>query len=400
MPADAERDVLDELRAHLDDACMGLVAEGLDPDKAEREAIVRLGSPDALGDDLRRSHQTRRRLLAAAGGGVWDGLKDAIAGYFLGIILELIVFMGLGSVAQRLLGPASFTWMTGDWLETAFTGSLLAIAAWWGARGLVRSMSRRSLRRAAALRAPIALVGAVPITLMLLVWPLHYTWAGIAAMLAVPVSWAVSAITTLELGERRSRWTFGRPSARLLGTTVIAVYGGSLALFVISPGVGITSNESRPGDVAISRLPDQQQWVARGYTVVAPAVIDLRHSRWNATAFPDRNGNVALTMSYDTIDWDEFADLRAEAWSALPTDGRIRSLDPRAAGPYVVVPLHPWDATAAIVPVGSKPGIAAYLLFVTGVDRTTAERVAIGSADGEEVAFTGTITDWFTRLGP
>jgi hypothetical protein len=331
---------------------------------------------------------------------MWDGLKDATTGYFLGIILELIVFMGLGTVAQRLLGPASVTWITGRWVETAFTGPLLAMAAWWGARGVVRSMSRRSLRRSAALRAPIAIAGAVPITLMLVVWPLHYTWAGIAAMLAVPVSWAVAAITSPELGGPRSRWTIGRPSARLLGTTVIAVYGISLALYVISPSTGITSNESGPADDAMSRLQDQQQWVARGYTVVAPAVIDLRHSHWNATAFPDRNGNVALTMSYDTIDWDQFADLRVEAWSALPTDGRIRSLDPRAAGPYAVVPLHPWDATAAIVPVGSRPGIAAYLLFVTGVDRTTAARVAIGSADGEEVEFTGTIIEWFTRLGP
>jgi hypothetical protein len=397
MPADAEREVLDELRAHLDDARGALETEGLDPDRAEREAMARLGSPDALGDDLRRTHQTRRRLLAAAGGGIWDGFKDAITGYIVGIIVVLIIFMILANVAQRLLGPASVTWVVGRGLETTYTGSLLAIAAWWGARGFVRSMSRRSFRRAAAIRVPVAIAGAALFSLPLLVSPLHYSWAGVLAMLAIPVSWAVAAGTTSELG-RRSRWNIGRPSPRLLGAGVIAVFCISLALSAISP-ITSTSNPSAAADEALARLPDQRHWVARGYTVVAPTVIDLHHSNWEATAFPDRNGNVALIMRYDTIDWDEFADLRAEAWSALPTDGWIRTLDPGASRPYAEVPLKPWEATAAIVPVGSEPGVVAYLLFVTGIDRSTDKRVAIGFPESEDVAFTGTIVDWFARQG-
>ncbi|HEX2754981.1 MAG TPA: permease prefix domain 1-containing protein [Candidatus Limnocylindrales bacterium] len=399
MPADAERDVIDELRAHLDDARAALEAEGLDPDKAEREAMARLGSPDALGDDLRRTHHTRRRLIAAAGGGVWDGLKDAITGYIVGIIVVLIVFMGLGTLAQRLLGPASLNAFGGRGVETAYSGALFSIAAWWGARGLVRSMARRSLRRTAALRAPIALAGALPLTVLLLVWPLHYNWGGIAAMLALPVSWAVAALTTPEPG-RRSRWSFGRPSPRLLGGGAIAVFVVPLALYLISPVTTVTTNQSWAADDVLARMPDQEHWVALGYNVVAPTVVDLQRSRWTSTPFPDRNGNVALSLDNDTIDWDELADLRAEAWAALPSNRWVETLDPRAVGPYAVVPLQPWAATAAIVSVGAKPGIDAYLVFVTGVDRATGKRVAIGYPEGEEVAFTGTIVDWFAWLGP
>jgi len=400
MPGDMEREVLDELRAHMDDARAALEAEGLDADKAEQEAMARLGSPDALGDNLRRTHQTRRRLLAAAGGGIWDGLKDAIAGYIVGIIVVLVAFMVLGSVTQRLFGPLSAVWVTGRGAQTTYTGSLFAIAAWWGARGLIRSMSRRSLRRAAVIRRQIAFAGAVVLSLILVAWPLQYNWAGIAAMLAVPATWAVAAITAPDVGDRRRRWTIGRPSPRVLGVAVILAFCLPIALNQVGVTVNVTSNESGAADEAMARLPDRQHWVARGYTMVTPTAIDLRHSDWEATPFADRNGNVALTLSYDAIDWDDFTDLQVEAWSAVPADVDVRSVDPRATGPYAVIPLNAWDATDAIVPVGSKPGIAAYLLFVTGVDRSTAERVAIGLPDGGDVAFTGTIVDWFSRLGP
>jgi len=399
MPLAAEREVLDELRAHLDDARESLEAEGLDPAQAEREAMARLGSPDALGDDLRRTHQTRRRLLAAVGGGVWDGLKDAITGYIVGIIVVLIVFVSIGTLAQRLLGSADLAWLSGHAAETTYFGLLYSIAAWWGARGLVRSMSRQALRRTAALRAPIALAGGVPLVVLLLIWPLHYGWFGVAAMLAIPVSWIVAALTTPEPG-RRSRWSFGRPSPRILGGAALLVIAVPLALFAINPDVQVQTNQAGPTDQARAAMPDQLHWAVLGYTVVAPTVVDLQRSRWDATPFPDRYGNVAIRLTQDAIDWDDWADLRVEAWRALPSESWIRVIDPRVDAPYVVVPLAAWAPTAAVVPVGSKPGVDAYLLFVTGVDRKTGARVEIGYPDGQEVAFTGTIVDWFARLGP
>jgi hypothetical protein len=398
MPLAAEREVVDELRAHLDDARESLEAEGLDPEQAEREAMARLGSPDALGDDLRRTHQTRRRLLAAVGGGVWDGLKDALAGYLVGIIVVLIVFTPLAAIAQRLLLTSDLGWLWGHAAETAWYGTLYSIAAWWGARGLVRSMARQALRRTSALRGQVALAGFVPLAALLLVWRLHYDWFGVAAMLAIPVSWAVAALTTPEPGTR-SRWAFGRPSARRLGIVAIGVAVVTSALFVVSPTGHETTNRPGPTDEALAAMPDQQHWLALSYEIVAPTVVDLQHTRWDATPYADRNGNVAVSLSQDAIDWDDFGALQAEAWRALPSSGRIRALDPRADAPYAVVPLAPWAPTAAIVPVGSEPGVDAYVLFVTGVDRATGNRVAIGYPDGQEVAFTGTIVDWFRRLG-
>ena len=398
MPLSAEREVVDELRAHLDDAREALEAEGLDPEMAEREAMARLGSPDALGDDLRRTHQTRRRLLAAVGGGVWDGLKDAFTGYIVGIIVVLIVFAALGTLAQQLLGSAFLAGVSGRSGEAIYSGSLLSIAAWWGARGVVRSLARRALRRTAAVRAPVAVAGAVPmVAILLFVVRLHYTWAGIAAMLAIPLSWVVAAITTPEPG-RRSRWAFGRPSPRLLGLAVLAVFGVSMILVAIYPTGQSGSSGPQPNDEALAALPDQEHWALLGYLGVAPSVVGLQQSCWYATPFADANGDISIRLDEDTIDWDEYGDLRAEAWRALPSDRWVRTLDPASTGPYATVPVAAWEPTAAIIPVGRTPGVDAYLLFVTGVDRTTGERVAIGYPDGEEVGFIGTIVDWFTRL--
>jgi uncharacterized membrane protein len=59
MPDNRRDDVLDELAAHLEDAVTQLITDGRSRDDAEAEALRRLGSPDDLGDALRRTHQRR-----------------------------------------------------------------------------------------------------------------------------------------------------------------------------------------------------------------------------------------------------------------------------------------------------------------------------------------------------
>src|SRR5262245_1305552 len=100
MPPDAAGNVLDELAAHIDDAITAGIAEGLTPADAERRALERPGPPDGLGSALRRAHQTRRRLLAAAGSGVWHGAQGTVRGYLGGYILSLPLLFGGVFIAQ------------------------------------------------------------------------------------------------------------------------------------------------------------------------------------------------------------------------------------------------------------------------------------------------------------
>jgi hypothetical protein len=108
---------------------------------------------------------------------------------------------------------------------------------------------------------------------------------------------------------------------------------------------------------------------------------------------------VSITLDDDRVDWDEWPGLRAEAWRALPggPDGS-RALLPGETGPYIVVPIAPWEDPGAVVPVGSVPGVSAYVLFVTAIDPATGQRVALGSPDGEATAFHGNLVDWFVAL--
>lgn len=65
LPGPLAEEIIEEVEAHIVDATASLVDDGLAPDRAEREAIARLGDPGELGDGLRRARQTRRRLLSA-----------------------------------------------------------------------------------------------------------------------------------------------------------------------------------------------------------------------------------------------------------------------------------------------------------------------------------------------
>ena len=60
-----QREILEELSAHLRDAVALREAEGLDPDDAHARAIASMGDPDSIGLRLRAEHLYRRLSLRA-----------------------------------------------------------------------------------------------------------------------------------------------------------------------------------------------------------------------------------------------------------------------------------------------------------------------------------------------
>lgn len=397
MPPRAEIDVLEELRAHLDDAVGALEAEGLTAADAEREALARLGSPDALGDELRQAHQTRRRLFAAVGGGMWEGLKDGIAGYIIGGILGPVLVLLVAGAVERLASPIGGGILMYDpSFASIVIGTSLSIAGWWAARGMVRATARRSFRRVEQIRRPIALSGGLALVALLLVWRMQYSWPAVIAMAAVPISFVTAALTARDPGgPRRRRWPIAWPSGIRVVVLAVGVWVvGAIGIAVLGAAPGPTCCGAPPGTTG-------DPWEAAGFGVVSPTVLDFDRAHWTADFRPDPDGNVAVTLDDDDLDWDAWTGLRVEAWrgAADPDHGDFGRIRAGETEPYLVVPLTPWALPGAIVPVGRTPGVGSYLLFVTGFDSSTGQRVAIGHPVGERVAFSGTIVDWFARLG-
>src|SRR5918998_505750 len=98
-------------RARVADVTEGLRAEGLSEEHAEREALARLGSPDALADEIRRAHQTTRRALAAAGAGVVAAAQGGFLGLavtYASLLIGWAALFALLTVLQPLIGPVNF----------------------------------------------------------------------------------------------------------------------------------------------------------------------------------------------------------------------------------------------------------------------------------------------------
>ena len=410
MPYSVEQEVIDELRSHIADAADALEAEGLARDEAERKAIATLGAPDALGDDLRRTHQARRRLFAAAGGGVWDGLQEGFGGVIVGALLGGVTLLTIAEIVGKLIGDTATSWAFSPSFSAVYGAVALWVGAWWGARGIVASVSRRSARSVEQVRVPIALVGALVVGLIVALWTTDHSWASVIGLMAAPAVFAIAAGTARDRdGAARPAWYARRPSPRVvLGLFLILGVLATMIITFVPPRVDNpvdsstccgTETPSDLGEVEPPPLPpDDVAWQASGYLAVAPTVIGFHQGLWDATR-PGADALVSLTMRDDRIDWDEWRGLRAEAWRALPErqDG-TSALLPGETEPYVVVPIEPWEDPGAVVPVGSVPGVSAYVLFVTAIDPSTGQRVALGSPDGEDTAFHGNVIGWFIAL--
>src|SRR5665811_1597175 len=101
-PAADVAEVRAELADHVHDSIATLEAEGFEREAAIREALGRLGPPAELGRQLRAAHQSTRRLLAGAGGGVFAAGGGLVLGYLGGAALALLLALVLAAVAAVL----------------------------------------------------------------------------------------------------------------------------------------------------------------------------------------------------------------------------------------------------------------------------------------------------------
>jgi hypothetical protein len=105
LEADAEREVLEEIRGHLEEAVAAALARGADEEAALREAAAAFGiEPTAA--ELRATH---------AGRGTLDGIAAAALPVLFALVLRWLIFAPAGTADawRKLLTPASLVVIAG-----------------------------------------------------------------------------------------------------------------------------------------------------------------------------------------------------------------------------------------------------------------------------------------------
>lgn len=379
LPPDLATDVLDELRDHVADATEALVTEGLDGGHAEREALARLGSPGALAQELRQAHQTRRRLLAGAGGGAWTAISEGFYGLFFGWI-----FLGLAAALAvvaafalvSLVGPAGDRVWIDPWNSTAFAATVWVFAANRAGRASVLVAAARSRRRVAVVGLPVALVGST-----LLGWcaiavaDVSLDWPTVVAVLAIPIGFTLGALSARE-GDRwkwrpRRTWrAFG-----LVAAGFAAIYLGA-ALVLPAPS-------TRHGDEGVAVQTRLR------FDRIGPTALDWPVTGGGLAQSPD--GTVYISWQVDPTAVARWHDLRVELWRAEVGDGPIAA---DAVRPITVHPVEAVDgAIEASVALPRYRDLGAIWVALTGAD-SRGHRLQLADPSPAPVGFRGTVLDW------
>ena len=223
MEPDA-RDVLDELAGHLDDTIEGLRAEGLTALDAERRATARLGDPTRLGRELSRTEWNRRRLLAAAGGGVKGFVLEGLRAWFVYLLAGLLAYIPLMLVVLVVAPLFGREWTgspTGPVVSLVGLLPLYLGAAWVG-HVLPVWVAKASAATVRSIRRPVAAVGLVVGSLVL--WLVIGSQLDIVTAVGlpfVPVVFAISAVRAPERPAFRLRYK----AAAVLAAIFLPVIG-------------------------------------------------------------------------------------------------------------------------------------------------------------------------------
>jgi hypothetical protein len=399
LPAADEAEVRAELADHLHDSIASLQAEGFEPESAIREALGRLGPPAELGRQLRAAHQSTRRLLAGAGGGVFAAGGGFVLGYLGGIALALLGFLALLAVGAllALVGvrlPDITSHDGGNTINSLLYVAALAVAAATATRYAVRTsagLSRRAPRT-------VAVFWAVPGALVfgwLALFGMRgpQSWPSVALELCIPLVAVASAFVRID----RPMPHVGRWAVIVTAFSVAVLFLGTVALRGSSSSVSeapgpVICSES---DQSTSCQPDP------GFDTVAPMAPaewlpegTFTGGGWGSD--PASGG----TRVYDTIDGQilpNWTDLRYEAWHTVPMDEPgPGGIDTRYSTAIAVQPaVLNGNSLSAVFHFERLRDAAWWEIFLTGVG-PDGHRYRMGGGGGGNSFFNGSAWDWLT----
>jgi hypothetical protein len=391
LPPEIRTEINAELSDHLADSIAAIEAEGLDRDRATREALARLGRPEELARQLRQAHQTTRRLLAGAAGGVFQAGIGAIWGYIFGIAIFFLIVI----VASTALKPpldflaARLSQLQIDQQALATTSAMGAAVAWVAAfvagRRSVQALMRSSRRTAAQVGRWWALGGFAALAwFVTFVVTAQQSWLVVPLVLMVPVAFAAGVLFRTE-GEL--------PFARSRVPAILAV-----AIAVILP-VAIFAGASMGTSGSSQDWGTDYAKESIAFDRVAPA--------WDGDAIVSSGGG---TLNVPVIDrtWSVldpaglagFRDLRFEAWRAVQFSSAPDWLEdyipaPGYSAPFAIQPAVVSGDSLSVRFDMSHVRTSRWAIFLTGIG-PDGVRYRLGLPDSVPTAFSGTVWDWLT----
>ena len=388
LPAEVRTEIRDELSGHLEDSISALETEGLDRDRATREALARLGRPEELARQIRAAHQTTRRLLAGAGGGVFAAGTGVIEGYVFGILIFLMAVFAVGGIlaAANLLANSllhqQFS-MIGVPSASAGAAMLAWVPAFVAGRGAARASARTSQRNVRQTGTFWAIAGFAVIgyVVMFRVTALQ-DWLVAVAEMTIPVSFAAGAVLKTE-----SEWPRLGGWTKFAMLSMVVVLSALLGLVAGSWSVSTTSGGSwqDPGTEDAS------------YDRVAPA--------WPSLLVDGNDGN-AYQPTID-LTWHvghpsalaAFSGLRFEVWRAIrfpeaPDWVDAYVPDPGYSAPVATQATSPSETLESSFDM-SHSKWTQWLVFLTGVG-PDGIRYRLARPLSAPTVFSGTVWDWIS----
>ena len=399
LPAADVADVRSELIDHLEDSIATLEAEGFTHDDAIREALGRLGPAAELGRQLRAAHQSTRRLLAGAGGGVFAAGGGFVLGYLGGTALALVLVIAAAAGAA-LLGHfgvplPDLTSSTGGSVGNALMLSfMLACAALFATRYAVRTcagLSRRAPKTIASFWAAAGLI-------LFGAWAVFgirgtQSWPGVASELCIPLAAVAGAVYRIE----RPMPHVGRWAAVVAVLSMVVLIGGVALLY----GSSYTYSSSGPFQEPDLHL-DLVAPVAPGTWLPAADMVVISqngnqttYADLSAQLFASSGGSAPLPVAPVLANW---SDLRFEAWHALPfmSDSGQLGIDTTYASPFAVQPaVLQGESFPAAFHFEHMRDARSWWVVLTGM-APDGHRYRLGDGTGNEAAFNGSVWDWLT----
>jgi len=398
LPARDREEIRSELLDHLIDSVAAIEAEGLDQERATREALARLGNPGELARAMNRAHRSTRRLLAGAGGGVFEAGVGAVVGIVFGWILALLCVVVAAILLTTILRPvtdlaAGFlpafdTDPNATGANTALFAGVCAFAAWMAARRAVRTSHRLSRWSIGTVGRWWALVGGGGLALLVVfVVRGQQTWLAVPVELLIPVAFAFGA-----LFKAHKTFSYAVPHS------VLAI--GAIGALVL-PVVLLMGTSTSAGSYTYSYDSTEQE---RAWDSVAPA--------WGQRTYPGivttdtgvMLGSPVFDMTYtveDPATLAGFHDLRFETWRAVHYAGapaiaqEAMVPDPAYAAPYVTQPALVQDGRIRLHLDLGRVRTTSWLVFLTGV-AADGQRYRLIRPEHYVSTFDGTVWEWLT----
>jgi hypothetical protein len=400
LPAADVAEVRAELADHLHDSIASLEAEGFEPERAIREALGRLGPPAELGRQLRAAHQSTRRLLAGAGGGVFAAGGGFVLGYLGGIFLGLLGFLAVFAVGSLLavVGvrlPDITSHDGGNTINSLLYATTLAVAAATATRYAVRTSAGLSRRAPRTVAVFWAVAGALVLGwLALFGMRGPQSWPSVALELCIPVIAVASAFVRIE----RPMPHVGRWAVIVAALSVVVM---SLGLVVFS---GLSVSGSGSGSQAEEAEPIQQPDLHLDVVApMAPAAWLPEGGFGSAYGSDSASSGTRLWVDVGSdrpapaiatvlANW---RDMRFEAWHAGINQYSI-GVDTRYSSPFEVQPavLH-GSSLDAVFHFERLRDAGSWWVVLTAVG-PDGHRYRLDDGQGGDAAFNGSAWDWLT----